>query len=116
MTEEVATGGDSRNVYLKGRVELTPQGNILVSANSGISLLGRFKMYLKSDLKLFRWDGNNLREVWHTAPDKSYLADFKLLPGKTGEKARLLSVVAFPKTNPLADRKAALRLYQLDTP
>lgn len=116
MKEEVASGGDSRNVYLKGRVELTPQGNLLVSANSGISLLGRLKMYLRSDLKLFRWNGNDLREVWHTAPDKSYLADFKLMPGKAGEKARLLSVVAFPKTNPVADRKAALRLYQLDTP
>jgi hypothetical protein len=116
MKEEVANGGESRNVYLKGRVELTPHGNILVSANSGVSLLGRLKMYLKSDLKLFHWNGTNLREVWHTAPDKSYLADFKLINGKPGEPTKLATVVAFTTMNPLAERKAALRLYQLDTP
>lgn len=113
MTDEVPSGGEARRVYLKGRVELTPQGNILVSANSGVSLLGRLKMYLKSELKLFRWNGNDLREVWHTAPDKSYLADFKLLNSKDDSGAKLVTTVAFPSMNPLAERKAALRLYEL---
>lgn len=116
MNEETASGGESRRVYLKGRVEITSQGNILVNANSGISILGRLRVYTRSDLKLFSLSGTNLREVWHTAPDKSYLADFKLISGKPGEPAKLVTVVAFLAMNPLAERKAALRLYQLDTP
>lgn len=116
MNEETARGGESQRVYIKGRVEITSQGAILVNANSGISILGRLRMYTRSELKLFKLNGTNLREVWHTAPDKSYLADFKLINGKPGEPAKLATVVAFTTMNPLAERKAALRLYQLDTP
>ncbi len=113
MREDVPSGGEARHVYLKARIEVTPRGNILVSANSGVSLLGRIKVYLKSELKLFRWNGSDLREVWHTAPDKSYLADFTLLNGKDGSGTKLVTTVAFPSLNPLAERKAALRLYEL---
>lgn len=116
MNDETANGLESRRIYLKGRVEITSRGNILVNANSGISILGRLRMYTRSELKLFSLNGTNLREVWHTAPDKSYLADFKLIAGKPGDPTRLVTVVAFLTMNPLAERKAALRLYQLDAP
>jgi len=116
MHDETASGGEPRRVYLKSRVEITGQGNILVSANSGIGFLGSLKMYVKSELKLFHWNGKDLRETWHTAPDKSYLADFKLLPGAAGENSKLVTVVAFPSMNPLTVRTASVRMYDLGTP
>lgn len=116
MHDETASGAEPRRVYLKSRVEITGQGTILVSANSGIGFLGSLKMYVKSELKLFHWNGKDLRETWHTAPDKSYLADFKLLPGAAGENSKLVTVVAFPSINPLTARTASVRMYDLGTP
>lgn len=116
MNDETATGGEPRRVYLKARVEATSQGKILVSANSGLGFLGRLKMYVKSELKLFHWNGKDLRETWHTSPEKSYLADFRLLPGTAGENPKLVTVVAFPSMNPLTARTASVRMYDLGAP
>jgi len=116
MNDETATGGEPRRVYLKARVEATSPGTILVSANSGIGFLGSLKMYVKSELKLFHWNGKDLRETWHTSPEKSYLADFRLLPGTSGATSKLMTVVAFPSMNPLSTRAASLRMYDLGTP
>ena len=116
MNDEVASGGEARQVYLSSRVEADDQGNILVSANSGLSFLAQFKIYVKSELKRLHWNGKELVETWHTSPDKSYLADFKLIPGKPGETAKLLTVVAFPSMKPLTPRSATLHMYELGSP
>jgi hypothetical protein len=116
MNNEVGSGGESRHVHLKARVEANEQGDILVAANSGLGFLERFRMYVRSEIKRLHWNGKALRETWHTVPDKSYLADFTVLKGRAGEADRLLAAVAFPSTSPIKARKATIRLYEVAAP
>jgi hypothetical protein len=60
-------------------------------------------MYLKSDLKLFHWNGNNPPRSLAYCPGQKLPGRFQAAcNGKTGEPTKLHRVVAFPTTmNPL---------------
>jgi hypothetical protein len=115
LEEERQTGGESRIVYLPARVEVTARGEILVPSNSSASLLSRVRSFAKSQLQALIWSGGTLKEAWHTEPEKSYLADFRLAQAANDGKQHLVTVVAFPDGGPFSfSRKAALRIYSLE--
>lgn len=113
MNEEVQGGGESRASYFKARIEISPKGEILVPVNSGFTFLSRAKIYTKSELKAFKWDGATLKDIWHTNPEKSYLADFRLSDAANTGKNALITAVAFQKLNPFSDRKSVLHVYSM---
>lgn len=112
MYDEVAGGGEPREVYLKPRVEAVAGGVIVVSANSGQLWSASLRRYAKTELKRLRWDGRQLKEAWHSEPEKGYLADIGVVSDGSGASEKLLAAVALPATNPLAPREVVLRIHQ----
>ena len=113
MRGDVQIGGESWLSYLPARVEVNAAGEILVPVNSGFSVLSRAKMYSKSELKTMVWDGSTLRDVWHSTPEKSYLADFRLADANNDGQTLLVTVVAYPDYKLFSPRRAALHVYRL---
>lgn len=113
MNDFVPDGGEGQFVYVKARVEQNSKGEIVVPVNGGFSALSRVKFYTKSSLKALTWDGSALREAWHSAPEKSCLADYRFADAGNNGKNNLLTVVAFPDSNIFETRKSALHLYPL---
>jgi hypothetical protein len=113
MNEEVQSGGESRISYIPARIEVNKNGEILVPVNSGFSVLSRVRMFSKSELKAMAWDGSVLREVWHSTPEKSYLADFRLSDANNEGSESLVTFVAYPEYNPFSSRRSAIHVYKL---
>ncbi len=113
MNEEVQGGGESRASYFKARIEVNSKGEIFVPVNSGFTLLSRAKIYTRSELKAFKWNGSTLKDIWHTNPEKNYLADFRIYDAGNTGKESLITAVVFQKLNPFSDRKSVLHLYPL---
>jgi len=72
-----ASGDDTQNVFLDPRLEFGDNGELLVPANEGMRWLARYRSYKDSKLIAMKWDGRELREVWHTKGQKGYMADFR---------------------------------------
>ncbi|GFO66667.1 hypothetical protein GMLC_02460 [Geomonas limicola] len=114
LDDEAASGGETRISYLPARFEATERGEILVPVNSSPSLLARVRSFSKSQLQALVLRGGTLQEAWHTEPEKSYLADFRLAEAANDGKLRLITVAAFPERGPFTfSRKAALQVYSL---
>ncbi|MDD2273071.1 MAG: VCBS repeat-containing protein [Desulfuromonadaceae bacterium] len=113
MRGDVQIGGESWLSYLPARVEVNAAGEIIVPVNSGFSVLSRAKMYSRSELKAMVWDGATLRDVWHSTPEKSYLADFRLADANNDGQTLLVTAVAYPDNNPFSPRRSALHVYRL---
>lgn len=113
MREDVQNGGESWFSYLPARVEVNAAGEIIVPVNSGFSMLSRAKMYSRSELKAMTWDGSTLRDVWHSTPEKSYLADFRLADANNDGQTLLVTVVAYPDYKLFSPRRSALHVYRL---
>jgi len=114
LEDEAQSGGEPRIAYLPARFEATERGEILVPANSAGSLLSRVRSFGKSQLQAFTWSGGTLKELWHTEPEKSYLADFRVAVVANDGQKRLVTVVAFPEGKLFSfSRKAAIEIYAL---
>jgi hypothetical protein len=114
LDEDSQSGGERRVRYLPARIEAAARGELLVPANSGSSLLSRTRTFSKSQLQALVPDGGALREVWHTSVEKSYLADFRIAEVDNDGRRLLVTLVAFPESNPFGiSRKAALHVYTL---
>jgi hypothetical protein len=114
VNEDVQTGGESRHSYLSVRIEVNARGEIIIPVNTGHSMLSRLKMYSKSELIAMVWDGTKLLDRWYSAPGKSYLADFRLADVNNDGQTSLVTVVAYPESNPFLPRKTALHVYRLN--
>lgn len=68
---------NTQKTFLQARIEIGPNGEILIPANHGSSFSSQLRSYKKSQLHAYRWDGENLTELWHTANQNMYLADFR---------------------------------------
>ena len=113
MNDFVPNGGEGQYIYVKPRVEQNDKGEIVVPVNSGFSALSRIKIYTKSSLKALTWDGSALREAWHSAPEKSCLADYRFAAADNSGKNSILTIVAFPDISIFDARKSVLHVYPL---
>lgn len=113
MNDFVPNGGEGQFIYVKPRIEQNDKGEIVVPMNGGFSALSRVKFYTKSSLKALTWNGSALREAWHSAPEKSCLADYRFADAGNEGKNKLLTIVAFPDINIFEARKSVLHLYPL---
>ena len=92
LAQERATGGDRYLwTFLEQRIIVTPDGKLLVPRNEGALSFGNNRSYTSHTLHAFAWSGSSLRELWHSKPEASYLADFAFDPA-SGE-VLLLEVV-----------------------
>ena len=65
--------------FLEQRITVLPDQTVLVPTNSGSFGLGNNRNYSKHAFNAFKWNSSMLKEVWHTQPSPSYLADYVYL-------------------------------------
>jgi len=91
LAEQRATGGDRLWTFLEQRIIATADGKLLVPRNQGTLSVGNSRSYTSHTLHAFAWSGSHLKELWHSKPAATYLADFAFDPA-SGE-VLLLEVV-----------------------
>lgn len=70
------TGSKYRWRFLDQRITVLPDGEVLVPQNSGAFVVGNQRIYKKSSVYSFVWNGSMLEEKWHLKESPSYLADY----------------------------------------
>ncbi len=70
------SGGEVRCFFLPARVELAPQGALLVPVNEGSRTFACNRSFNRSRVVAYAWDGFSFAELWHTAEQSGYLSDF----------------------------------------
>jgi hypothetical protein len=83
----------SRRVYIKARVELNRQGEVLVTANKGAETSTWQKKFVQGTIVALRWDGTALRENWRVQSQGGYLADFCVVNSQHGQADQVLGAM-----------------------
>jgi hypothetical protein len=111
-TKPVQERDNIRHLYLSARLEQGEQGEILVPFNEGSRLFARARSFDKSRLMAMKWDGRELREVWHTREQRGYLADYRLADvDNDGSKEAVLAAVTGSGLG--GKRKSSIFVYEL---
>lgn len=76
------TGDPFRWIFLEQRITVTPAGEVIVPKNEGMFVIGNNRLYKKSSIYAFTWNGSSLDEIWHTKQSQNYLADYFYDPGR----------------------------------
>jgi hypothetical protein len=85
------TGSRYRWRFLDQRLTVLAGGEIVVPQNSGTFVMGNQRLYKKSTVYAFVWNGSSLDERWHLKENPSYLADYVVDPER--KELLLLQVV-----------------------
>jgi hypothetical protein len=72
------TGSRYRWRFLDQRITVLASGEVVVPQNSGTFVVGNQRLYKKSTVYGFAWNGSILEERWHLKENPSYLADYVL--------------------------------------
>lgn len=71
-------GNEVRSFYPKMRLEVGPQGLILVPRNWSDSMMDVVRKYSKGQVIAMEWDGTVMKEAWRTRPLDGALTDFRM--------------------------------------
>lgn len=108
------TTDTTRYVYFQSRIETDGDGSVLIPVNEGSRLFSRSKSFKKSLLRAMRWDGQELKEVWHTRAQNAYLADFRKADIDNDGQPELVQAVVYPGGVLDSKRRSALVVYELN--
>ncbi|TYO99212.1 VCBS repeat protein [Geothermobacter ehrlichii] len=86
-------GNFRQTVYRSARLDLGPDGVLLVPVNEGLRFLSQQRKYSKSRVVAYAWDGFSLREVWKTPDESTYLADFALFDADNDGRDELVTAI-----------------------
>lgn len=103
----------TRNAYLPGRLVIGQAGEILVPANEGSRFFVRGRSYKKHQLRAMAWEGQVLRETWHTRTLEGYLADFQLADADNDGRLEVVMAIAFPWAGFSGKRQSAVALVDV---
>lgn len=112
-TKPVQERDNIRHLYLSARLEPGEQGEILVPFNEGGRLFARARSFDKSRLMAMKWDGRELREVWHTREQHGYLADYRLADVDNDGSKEVVMAVVTPGSGLDGKRKSSIYVYEL---
>jgi len=70
------TGNRYRKRFIEQRITVTESGEIIVPKNEGTFVVGDNRVYDKSSVYAFAWNGASLEELWHTRVSQNYLSDY----------------------------------------
>lgn len=102
-----------RRVYLKADIQAGPAGALLIPINEGSRLLTNMREFKASRLAALGWDGNSLRELWHTQPQGGYLAAFRVADIDNDGAAEIAMTVLFSHKGFFTKARGSLVVYEL---
>jgi hypothetical protein len=109
-----AAGPNKRYAFLHPRIELGPDGVLLVPFNEGRRTTSHSKNFEKSSVRGMVWTGNSLQESWHTRPQSAYLADFRLADINNDGQAEMVMAQVFLREGIGRKGRSALVVYQME--
>lgn len=102
-----------KRLYLDAAIKPGRVGEILVPMNEGMTILGNYRSFEKSQLKAFRWDGRALEPLWQTKPQGGYLSDFTLADVDNDGAQELVMTVLFTHAGFMSKARSNLVVYEL---
>jgi hypothetical protein len=73
----VRTYGDKyRWIFMNQRLQVLPDGEVLVGKNEGGWVVGNARSYKKGVVYSFVWNGSSLEEKWRTKETQNYMPDY----------------------------------------
>jgi len=108
-----AEGPTTRNAYMQKRLEIGPNGELLVPVNEGSRLLRGARSFNRSHIRGVVWNGFSLQELWRTQPQEAYLADYKLADADNDGKLELVQALVFSRDGFGSKARSALAIFEL---
>ena len=112
---DAAAGVESepRAVFIKVNPAIGPEGEILVPLNKGWKISDRFRELGPSRLTALQWDGNTLRELWHTQEQQGYMADFQVADVDHDGQPEVAMTVTFSRPGFTSEGRSGVVVYEL---
>ena len=85
----------TRWIFMNQRLQVLPNGEILVGFNDGFWVLGNARSYKKGAVYCFGWNGSSLEEKWRTKETQNYMPDYYF--DGTRNELLMLQTVARPR-------------------
>ncbi|MGE4345126.1 MAG: hypothetical protein AB7F20_12740 [Geoalkalibacter sp.] len=102
-----------RAVFIKPPLAIGPQGEILVPLNKGWKISDRFRELGPSRLTALQWDGNTLRELWHTQEQQGYMADFQVVDIDHDGQLEVAMTVTYSRPGFTTEGRSGVVVYEL---
>lgn len=112
VEKQAAAGGtpEEAQIYLNQRIQVTPEGDVLVGKNESLWLLGKKGYYSKGSVYCLAWNGDHLEGKWHTRIADNYMSDYFY-----DEKARaLLQLELVSRPHIFSQGSTALTVRRID--
>ncbi len=104
---------EPRAVFIKANPAIGPEGEILVPLNKGWKITDRFRELGPSRLTALQWDGNTLRELWHTQEQQGYMADFQVADVDHDGQLEVAMTVTFSRPGFTTEGRSGVVVYEL---
>ncbi len=104
---------EPRAVFIKANLAMGPEGEILVPLNKGWKITDRFRELGPSRLTALQWDGNTLRELWHTQEQQGYMADFQVADVDHDGQLEVAMTVTFCRPGFTTEGRSGVVVYEL---
>ena len=102
-----------RTQWLRSRVMLSPNGEILVPVNEGSRLFSQWRKFEASHLAALTWNGQLMQERWRTVEQNGYLADFRIADVDNDGADELVTAVGYNEGGLLTTAKSGLVVYEM---
>ena len=94
--ERMLEGNDSEEIYfVRPRIRVGTNGEIMVSRNEGHRVVERYREFKEGQLVAMQWNGLTMLDLWKTALQNGYLADFSVADIDGDGKDELVTVYKF---------------------
>jgi hypothetical protein len=70
------SGSGTSRIYMNQRIQVTPQGDVLVGKNESLWFLGKKGDYSNGSVYCLAWSGDHLEGKWHTRIAENYMPDY----------------------------------------
>jgi hypothetical protein len=100
-------------VLVQPRLEIGPNGELLLPAHDGPRLLKRSQTFEKGRIVAMRWNGHSMVELWRSSDQKAYLADFRLADFDGNGKQDMVLSQVFLREGLMRKGRSALAVIEL---
>ena len=102
-----------RTQWLRARLLLNPDGDILVPVNEGTRFFSQWRNFKSNYLAALRWNGHVLQERWRTVDQNGYLGDFRFADDDNDGADELVTAVGYNEGGFLTTGKSGLVIYEM---
>jgi len=112
--ENVGSSIQNTSIYIKPRLELLPDGTLLVPRNEGHGISKALQLSGPGQVVALQWDGTSMTELWHSKPLSGMLVDFQYADIDNDTKPELVELIHYSTSGFLSKGSAGLQVFELN--